>query len=149
MKNIIYTPETCAHCTQTTTYVLGIDRGTVNIVKQIARFIGKKGINAVHPRKEMEGVYLTSNEVGNLTRPRAHGLIAKIKGNAGNYCLTSKGAAFLHGAEIPRYAIRSKSLRKTLGYVEGYNVTVYEFNASDDKWEGIGYRIEMGEIIFA
>jgi hypothetical protein len=147
MKNINYVPETCGECKQTTTYVLAIDKGTVHIVKQIARFIGKKGINAVHPRKEMEGTYLSSNEVGNLTRPRAHGLIAKIKGNAGNYCLTSKGAAFLHGQPIERYAIRSKTLGKTIGYVEGHNVTISEFNAAGDMWEGVGYGISEGNVI--
>jgi len=66
---IEYKPEKCECCGQTTTYIIGIDGGTVDIVKNIALFIGRKGINCVHPRKEMEGHGLSSNQVGNLSRP--------------------------------------------------------------------------------
>lgn len=156
MKSPIYTPELCSHCGQSTTYLLAIDRGTVQIVKQIARFINKKGINVVHPRKEMEGIYLSSNEVGNLTHARAHGLIAKIKGEAGNYCLTTKGAQFLRGSKIPKYAIRSKVEHKTIGYFEPDTCTAHiiEYdrlgraeNGNMEYWEGINFTVEEGRII--
>lgn len=138
----------CPTCGQSTIYFLSIDRGTVQIVKQIARFIGRKGINAVHPRKEMEGAWLTSNEVGNLTRARAHGLIARVKGNPGNYLLTTKGSSFLHGSLIAKTAIRSKMEEKTIGYLEqDGEVRISDFNASGEYWEGVGYEIQEGNII--
>lgn len=125
-----YKPEICACCNQSTTYLLAIDRGTVDIVRAIAVAIFRKGINVVHPRKEMETSQnmdfdlmiregmLTSNQVGNLSRPRFHGLIAKIKDNPGNYCLTTKGAQFLKGQPISRFAIISKSEGMQIGYYE-------------------------------
>ena len=100
MKKVEYKPEECACCHQTTTYLLSIDRGTTEIMYAIAHFIGKKGINIVHPRKEMEGEYLTSNQVGNLSRARMHGLIASVDGNPGSYCMTKKGGHFLRGGAV-------------------------------------------------
>ncbi len=148
-KSPEYVPEVCECCQQTTTYLIGIDRGTVDIVKAIARFIGEKGINAVHPRKEMEGKTLTSNQVGNLSRPRFHGLIASLEGESGNYVLTRKGAQFLRGARIPRYAIISKSEGQQIGYFEPefYSVTVNQFNYLDQYWEGINYEINEGHVL--
>ncbi len=158
MKKLNYKNEVCSCCNQSTTYILAIDHGTAHIVKQIARFIGKKGINAVHPRKEMEGSYLTSNEVGNLSRARFHGLIARIKDEPGNYLLTKKGASFLRGEAIPRFAIISK----VTGHNEGYyneetdTVVIYDYDPKNpinigteesDYWEGIGYDIHEGRII--
>ena len=97
----------------------------------------------------MEGSWLTSNQVGNLTRPRSHGLIAKVRGEPGNYLLTSKGAAFLRGTPIPKFAIMSKAERHQIGYFEAekYQVTINDFNSKDDYWEGINYDIEEGRII--
>lgn len=157
MTKLDFKPDVCTHCGQELNYILAIDRGTTNIVKQISRFIEKKGINCVHPRKEMEGAYLTSNEVGNLTRARAHGLIAKIKDNPGNYCLTSKGLSYLGGTSIPRFAIISKSKVNSGSMNVGYIVSdppkkeefvcIADFNSADDYWEGIGYTIESGRVI--
>lgn len=141
----------CSCCGQATQYGLAIDKGTVKIVKEIALFIGKKGINIVHPRKEMEGVELTSNEVGNLTRARVHGLIAKVKGKnmAGNYCLTSKGAKFLRGEVVPKIAIVSKAEKKQIGYIENEYCTINdkEINAGD-YWNGLGYDIHEGKVVY-
>lgn len=144
-----YKPEICECCNQSTTYLIAIDRGTVDIVKAIARFIGTKGINAVHPRKEMEGKYLTSNQVGNLSRPRFHGLIAHLDGESGNYVLTRKGSDFLRGKVIPKYAIVSKSEGKQIGYFEPETekVSIHSFNQTGDYWEGIGYEITEGQVI--
>ena len=145
---IKYEPEKCPHCGQTTTYVLAIDRGTVNITKKIAKFIEKKGINRVHPRKELEGNGLSSNDVGNLSRPRFHGLIAKVKGKPGNYCLTTKGSLFLKGEVIPRVAIINKATGRQVGYYKPteYQCVVGEFNTGE-YWEGINYEIKEGYII--
>lgn len=149
MKKEEYIPDLCEHCGQSTTYLLAVDRGTVDILKQIARFVGKKGINVVHPRKEMEGEYLTSNQVGNLSRPRFHGLIARYKDEAGNYVLTRKGADFLKGGRIPKFAIISKSEGKQIGYwkPEEYECSVGDFSNADEYWEGINYEIQEGKVI--
>lgn len=147
---IKYDPHVCESCHQTTTYLVGLDRGSVKILKQIAQFISKKGINVVHPRKEMEGRWLTSNQVGNLSRARFHGLIAAVKGNSGNYLLTRKGADFLKGARIPRYAIISKSEGHQVGYFDPDNQTcsINDFKASDEPyWEGINYDIVEGQVV--
>ena len=148
-----YIPEVCEHCNQTKTYTLDIDRGTVEILKAISTFIRQKGINVVHPRKEMEGEYLSSNQVGNLSRARFHGLIAKVQGNAGNYLLTHKGSQFLNGKKILRTAIISKAEGHQIGYYEtgDENVdycSVHEF-ADPEKpyWEGCGYQISEGNVI--
>lgn len=145
-----YTPEKCDCCGQSTTYLLGIDRGTVNIVKKIAQAIGDKGINAVHLSKEcLAKGYMTHHEVGNISRPRFHGLVAKIKGEVGNYCLTKKGAAFLRGEPIPKYAIISKAEKHQIGYHEGDKeiCTVYDFNNKGEYWQGINYDVIEGRII--
>ena len=139
--------DVCEHCGQTLNYFLAIDLGTCDIVKKIAEFIGKKGINAVHPRKEMEGLMLTSNQVGNLSRARFHGLIAKIKENPGNYCLTRKGSQFLRGMPIPKTAIISKKDKKQVGYLEEEKVTIFEFIKNTEYWNGINYEILEGNVI--
>jgi hypothetical protein len=146
-----YEAEICEHCLQTTTYAIAIDKGTVDIVSKMADFIGKKGINTVHPRKEMEGSYLTSNQVGNLSRPRLHGLIAKVKGESGNYLLTTKGAEFLRGKAISRVAIVQKATGKTekstIGYLQDDMVTLDCFRTSVEYWEGINYTVEEGRVV--
>ena len=158
-----YQPEVCEHCKQTTTYLLPVDRGTVDIVKSIATAIRRKGINIIHPRKEMEvssrtdldyktmveeGI-LTSNQINNLSRPRFHGLIAKVKDNPGNYCLTEKGGQFLRGREIPRFAIVSKAEGKQIGYYEEleYRVQLKDFAPDEEYWEGINFDIVEGRIV--
>jgi len=161
-----YNPERCSCCGQTETYLLPIDKGTVDILRAISRAVMFKGINAIHPRKEMEvnesanvllfcydtmilEGNLTSNMVGNLSRPRFHGLIARIKGEAGNYCLTTKGARFLNGTPIPRYAIISKVTGHQEGYwqPEKYQVSIKDFYTDDICWEAINFEIKEGQII--
>ena len=158
-----YAPEYCACCGQSKTYLLPIDRGTVDILRSVARAILNKGINAIHPRKEMEigadknldydlmikeGM-LTSNMVGNLSRPRFHGLIAHIKEQPGNYCLTSKGAKFLKGEEVSKYAIISKVSGHQEGYwmEEKYRVTIKDFSIDEEYWEGLDYDIREGQVL--
>jgi len=162
-----YITEKCDCCGQSKTYLLPIDRGTVDILRSVARAILNKGINAIHPRKEMEvnpknwspGAFdydwminegkLTSNMVGNLSRPRFHGLIAKIKGHPGTYCLTSKGARFLKGDTIPKYAIIDKVSGHQTGYwmEEKYQITTKDFSVDEEYWEGLDYDIKEGQVV--
>lgn len=156
-----YQSEKCSCCGQSLTYLLPVDRGTVDILRALAVAIYRKGINIVHPRKEMETSatmdydlmikegLLTSNMVGNLSRPRFHGLIANVKDNPGNYCLTHKGAEFLKGKEIPRFAIISKKEGHQIGYhlPEEYVVNIKDFAKDEDYWEGISFDIVEGRIV--
>ncbi len=157
-----YEAEVCEHCKQTTTYLIPIDRGTSDIMKAISVAIGRKGINCIHPRKEMEiGRYeldyetmikegqLTSNQVGNLSRPRFHGLIAAVDGNPGNYCLTTKGATFLHHGSVPKYAIISKVTGHQIGYwkPDKYRCTIDDFKPDMEYWQGITWTVMDGKIV--
>lgn len=159
-----YQPKTCVSCGQTTTYELVIDRGTVDILKAISVAIRKKGVNLVHPRKEMEVTSrqvpyeemvrdgkLTSNQVGNLSRARFHGLIAAVKGKPGTYCLTPKGAGFLRGEEIPRIAIISKSEGHNVGYFEEQAIRCTirhpDLSPAKEYWVGQDYYIDNGRVV--
>lgn len=143
-----YKPEVCGSCTQTKTYVLSVDHGTVDILKAISRFVEKKGINIVHVEKEMvSGGFLTTNQYTNLKRLTAHGLIAKADERA-NYHITTKGHRFLQGEPIPKHAIMSKVTKKQIGYFqEEETVTVGEFNGGGEYWEGANYEIREGRVI--
>ena len=122
MKKIDYNPEKCECCGQTTTYLLPIDKGSVEILQKIATAIRTKGINCVHLAKEK---VLTHSELCNIIRPRFHGLVAHVEGEGmkGNFCLTRKGLDFLKGARIPRLAIVSKAESRTIGYFDQENQT--------------------------
>lgn len=159
---IKYNPEVCGHCKQTTSYLVPVDRGAAIIVKAMAAAIRRKGVNVVHPGKEMEvprrewtyeraiteGV-LPSNFIDNFSRVRFHGLIAKVADEPGNWCLTRKGAGFLRGEVIPRYAIRSKVEHRTIGYFEPdqHVITVRECAGKGENWEGINFDIVEGRVV--
>lgn len=154
MTNAIdFKPDVCECCQLTKNYLIGIDKGSIEIVKAISRAIGDKGINLVHANKELiEKKYLTPLQRGNMSRPRAHGLIAMAHGEGmkGNYLLTSKGAKFLRGEiRIPKYAIMNKVTSHQDGYFESerYTVGVNDFMKGDEYWEGIGYNIEQGRVV--
>ena len=148
-----YEKQKCECCGQTKTYVLPIDRGTADIVRALAHAVRLKGVNAVHVQKEMEvpmkeanPIYgtVTSNQVNNLSRPRFHGLIAFVRGERGVYCLTRKGAAFLRGEAIHKWAIVSKVEKHQVGYWYAYGpgdsrnmVTIAELGLSPEYWEGL------------
>lgn len=162
MENEKYKPMICKCCGQTTTYALLLDRGVVDILKAMARAIELKGINKIHPRNEMEigkdvsldyrmmvqqGM-LTSNQVGNLSRSRFHGLIARVDNESGVYCLTRKGLDFLRGMEIPLIAIISKAEKRLMGYwYESENTcTIDDFKNDPEYWSGLNYYIEAGQV---
>lgn len=143
--------EVCPCCGQTKDYALKVDQGTVDILKAIAMAVKEKGINCIHPRKEIEGKLLTSNQVGNLSRARFQGLIAKvdIDGKKGNYCLTRKGLGFLKGDSIPSIAVISKVEKRLMGYwrEDQYRCVITDFKNRDEYWEGVNYHIESGKVV--
>lgn len=164
MNNIKYIPDKCHECQQTTTYILSIDKGTATIVIAMAAAIRKKGINVIHPRKEMEvssrshdsmielakqGV-LKSNSINNLTRARVHGLICKVKGEPGNYHLTRKGLLFLQGFPVEKFVVRSKSTGMNDRYLQPYEgggmITIYEVLKGETR-EGVTFDIQEGRVI--
>lgn len=152
MQKLKFEQNKCECCGLTTNYLLAIDKGTIEILKAVSRAIGDKGINIVHANKELiEDGYLTPLQRGNMSRPRAHGLIAMVKGEnmKGNYLLTSKGAKFLRGEiRIPKYAIMNKVTSHQDGYFEPerYEVGVHDF-MDGEYWEGIGFNIEQGRVV--
>jgi len=171
MKKPDYKPEICdgskkKGCHQTTTYILPIDRGTTDIVKAISVAIRKKGENSIHPRNEMEvqnkqldyvtmtleGL-LTSIQVGNLSKARFHGLIARVAGQYGCYLLTPKGSRFLKGAAVPKYAVIKKGTEERKGTNIGYYnettnlVTIHDFEHAEQYWEGFNYTVAGSRIV--
>ncbi len=156
----------CQCCGQTTQYIVRIDRGAVDILKAMARKIHMKGVNAVNPRKEMEvgsrekinykdmvtmGM-MTSIHVGNLSKARFHGLIARIE--SGQYCITDKGFAFLKGEKVPKFAVVDKTTSSNIGYwgflVAGKNnywCSIDDFKPDMEYWEGIKYNVINGTVV--
>lgn len=131
----------------TLTYLLPIDQGTIDILKGLIHAVHRLGRNCIHPRKEVEGKELTSNQVGNLSRPRFHGLVAKVKENPGHYCITNKGVDFLKGRQVDKYCIVSKVDKKQVGYYQpGMNmVTIHD--VSPEYWEFPNIEIVDGQIV--
>lgn len=153
-------PEVCEHCTQTKQVIYGLDPGTADIVKAVAVRIRIKGQNSVHLTREMgvsnkefnrrrmleEGV-MTYSMRNNVIRAHKHGLLAKIRGDAGFWCLTRKGAAFLKGERVARYAVQNKITKHIDGYwrPEEETVTIQELQRSGETyWGGIDFDIVEG-----
>ena len=138
MKEKKFTPEVCECCTQAKTYRLGLDKGSAKIVLAIIDAVVRKGINEIHPAREMDTSGNKKWYLTNLSRPRFHGLIAYIDDKKGYYCVTRKAGKFLRGMAIPKYAIISK----VTGHQEGYwnaddeQVTIGELLKSPIQWEG-------------
>ncbi len=156
-----YQSEVCQCCGQTTTYLLPIDTGTCDIVKAFAAAVKNKGINLIHPTRDMEvphkewsyeraihaGV-LTSTQIGNLTRARVHGLLARVMGHPGYWCITRKGINFLNGSRIPQFAIVSKSKANYRSHKEDYfkpddySITIGEITKEHGNyWVGINFDL--------
>lgn len=158
--------EICGECGQAKTYLLPLDRGTTVIVSAFAAAVRHKGINVIHPTKEMEvpakqwnlnranteGV-LTSTQIGNLTRARVHGLLARVKGEAGNWCMTTKGAQFLKNVPVPRFAVMRKSTAEKRSHKdeyfepEKYLITASELAREGENWAAIDFQIVDGRIV--
>lgn len=145
-----YKKEKCETCDQNCTYTLTLSKGATATLKAIARFIRNKGINTVHPMKEMvKHGLLTPNQNNNLKCLTAHGLLAHVKEETGNYCMTTKGGRFLRGEEIPKIAIIDKRAKRQVGYYLGdqITITVKDFKTDDPYWEVMDFEIQEGRII--
>jgi hypothetical protein len=153
MTNFIQThePRKCSCCGQTETWEAKMTKGAEDIVKAIAGAIKAKGINIIHPAKEMiPSKLLTVSQNGNLSVPRNHGLIAQVEGEAGNYCLTKKAAEFLKGKPIPRIAIVSKVENRQIGYLmpdETDPKNWYVVNQDDNEGYWGGFEINEGRVV--
>lgn len=143
----------CEHCRQTTQYTLTLNRGAAEILVAMATAVYLKKRNEIHLVREMEimakdwniqkaidaGV-ITSNHSSNAGLPRAHGLIARIDGKEGFYCLTRKGGTFLRGEPVPKIAIMAKSTADDeshqIGYLEPDHLktTIRELLAEGARW---------------
>lgn len=143
-----FVPDRCECCTQTKNYILAVDRGITEIVKAFAKAISIKGINVIHPIKEMANArLLTVNQAKNLSRVGFHDLIKKVE--HGNWGITEKGIAYLKGLEIPKYVIVSKVTGETTGYYEPdtYKVKAISFKEKDEYWEIYDFIVFEGRVI--
>lgn len=147
-----FKPDVCGHCTQTKNYVLVLDRGTALFLLAMSHGVARLGRNNVHLQRELEASlkdfdslkamieagYMYSAMVRNAPRARYHGLIAFVAraGGTGEYLLTKKGAAFLHGARVPRIAVIDKVAGHNAGYwdPEGDTVSIFELLKEPSTW---------------
>lgn len=157
--------DVCEHCGQTTNYHLRLDRGSAHFMIALASAVKRLGRNRVHLQKEMEGKpedfdgyqamlsagYMTSRMEGNSSRPRRHGLIAHAvrsdgTSHAGEYLITRKGAAFLHGEPIELTAVVSKTTGHQTGYWEpdGFGV-IKEILKKEPYWWGELTKMHVSE----
>ena len=138
----------CPHCEQKMTYELNVDKGSVETLETISRFIKQKGINCIHVSKEI-GNRLSNYQIGNLSILRFHGLIEKVKGHPGNYCLTTKGLDFGNGkVSIIKTAIIQKGKKSEpphlLGYV-GDVVNIKDSSSSQEPYWNM--KVKEGQIL--
>lgn len=138
-----FNPEVCECCGQAKTYVLGLDKGSAKIVIAILEKIAKKGVNEIHPARELDVSGPNKWFLTNLSRPRFHGLIAYVDDKKGYYCLTRKAGKFLRGEAVPKHAVVSK----VTGHQEGYwladqeRVTLRDLLNDPFQWEGDNNRM--------
>lgn len=144
----------CPTCHQSIAYKSAVNRGLCEALKKILAYIEKKGVNAVHLRKELssQGV-ITDSQHRNI---EAHGvrlgLVAHIENEPGNYCLTTKGMDFLNGEPIPRYAMVQKRTEDAGSHtilVSAETCTMRDFLRKGDYWEVPGVYIQEGRVIKA
>lgn len=140
-----FEPTVCQHCGQTTTYSMRLDRGSARILLALFQAVARKGVNEIHPTQEVEWSKEEKWSASNVSRVRAHGLIAMIDGKPGYYALTRKAGAFMRGASIPKEVIVSKEKGHTIGYVdkEVRRVTFRELMTDDGipYWDGDQQRM--------
>lgn len=151
-----FTPHVCPTCTQTTDYLLSLDRGSALIVLALYNAVRIKNENRVHIVREMicrpdefsDDVTMALNGKmtlrmnGNASRPRYHGLTAFVDQGSGEYLITPKGAKFLRGEPVQRTAVINKITHSKKCYLEddGF-VTFRELLANDPHW---AWKIDLG-----
>lgn len=131
-----------------------IDKGVVDMLKKIALHIGNRKENRCSPTRDLD-LRISAAQRANVTKLVRHGLIAhvaKAKGSAGYFLLTRKGAGFLRGEPIPKYAIIEKAFKGQKSHLleyfkpELHTCIVYEFADPEmPMWEGIGYDVMDGK----
>ncbi len=152
IENIEDDANVCQSCGQRLSYKGSVSRGTVQTLRAIAKFIEQKGINIVHLEKEMVQMgRLTGNQSGNAKGHMVRlGLLAHLKEEPGNYCLTEKAMGFLNGMPIPRHVSVSKRTEVKGSHTVTHSdemCTVNQFNKAGDYWEVPGFEIRAGRVI--
>lgn len=145
-----FVSEICECCGMDKEYRSGLNKGLVHVLIQIAKAIKAKGINCIHLDKEaLAQGYLTSNQKGNASHLRIHGLLAEVQDEPGNWCLTTKGINFLQGALIPRYAVRSKTEHRTIGYwyADKYRCSIKDFEKESEWYAFEDFFVQAGRVV--
>ncbi len=158
MENETYHPTVCECCDQALDYRVGLSKGHVRLMAKFAAAIRAKGINAVVPSKELAtgkwGIPFTVTEMKALSQVRLHGLLAMSREHAGNWLLTTKGADFLRGRSIPRYALVLKRNKATSEHTTGYweaernMITAGELLKEGEYWRHIDFIVHESRIIY-
>lgn len=164
-----YEKVRCEHCGQTTTWASRLNPGMADIVRAIASAVAIKGINAIHPTKEMlvdsklaewrsrearlRAGKLTPNQTKNMGHARVHGLVAMCRDARGSYLLTPKGADFLKGALVPLVAIVDKTTGHNVGYASDDEGKIVQTSlrevcgSNDGYWVGWDYDVVEGSVV--
>lgn len=139
-KNYLkFIPNVCGCCGMTIDYIVSLDKGTANLLLAMIKIISDRNKNEVYIQGEVKSGLITPMQAGNLTKARAHGLIAPVEKegvDAGRYLITRKGADFLRGKTIPKHAIISKKDDCQIGYFHGDEITI---NISEAMLSGAPY----------
>jgi len=143
--------ERCECCSQRLYKPAVLSKGYAKMLVIISEFIEKKGVNVVHPEKELFklGLFSVAQRV-NMTVLGDHGLVAKHESH-GNWVLTRKGVDFLNGSEIWKVAAVEKATKRTVGHIEKEGKTTLKklLGKNAPYWQGLGFTIESGRVIRA
>lgn len=148
-KNMSKVNNKCECCGQSLYTTSKLSKGNAEMMISIQKFIGQKGINVFHPKKELlDGSFITANQRGNISHLGNHGLIAKHH-EAGNWVLTTKGLDFLKGVPVKKTAVIEKSSKTTVGYLtsDGF-VTIQELMKSQPYWDVHNFEVKDGKVIY-
>jgi hypothetical protein len=71
-----------------------LNGGLVSVLIAAIQFVHANGRNEFHLQNDL---HLSVNAFCNFTKLRFHGLVAKVDGRAGYWCITRRGGMFLRG----------------------------------------------------
>lgn len=145
-----FEPHICETCTQTTEYVIRLDKGSAHIVMALAEAVRRCDRNRIHLKNDMltthpeelggynnmvAAGFMTSWMIGNVLRPKYFGLVAQVDGGGqGEYLLTPKGARFLRGDPVEAVAVIDKKTHSKKRYLEEEGtVTIFDLLKRDQK----------------
>jgi predicted transcriptional regulator len=150
LKKPDFEERICDTCHQRITYVTTLSKAHAMIMVAFARAVAKKGVNIVHPHKELvvDGE-ITSSMRNNITPLRNHELLKPDDTEPGNWNITEKGRNFLQGASVPRWAVVNEitSNRECYLLEEGNPncwTTIGELLQRPDFWEGFNFEFVEG-----